>query len=799
MPEPRPPPAPARSPCEPPAALPALPAATPSTSCRPGSSSPPRLCRTALRAHPPARPSRPPVLAAAGGTGTYAWSLSSGDLPAGLTLSGLGVISGTPSVAGTTTFTVRATSGGRTATKVLVVTIAVPPLSVATAALNDGVVGAAYSELLAATGGVGGYSWSMAGGSLPVGLALSPAGVIAGTPIAGGATTFTVRVTSGSQQATRALTITVQSPSVSITTTSLPNGTVGQAYGQQLAAIGGDGSYAWTLAGGTLPEGLALSAAGVISGTPAAVGTSSFTVRVASGGQAASLALAITVQLPPVTVITAALPAATLGVAYSQQLGAAGGTGAYTWNLAAGALPPGLVLSATGLLSGTPTAAGTSTFTVRATSGAASGDRELTLVVLVPEVTIATVALPNGTVGQPYNQTLAASGGNGTFAWSVAAGTLPSGLTLSSSGSISGTPSAPGTSTFTVRAASGGREATRQLTIIIGSALPQVIITTASLVPGNVGEPYSAVLLATGGNGLYSWSLIGGTLPAGLDLSASGAISGTPTAAGSAGFTVRAASGDQADTASLSLVIGAALPDVAITTAALPDGTQGALYSQQLNATGGTGEFAWSLTPESNPLPAGLTLSGFGLISGTPTAVGGPTTFTVRAISGSKSASKQLSINIVYPPVQVTTSALADGVVGAAYSQTLTASGGNGTYTWVLAAGSGPLPVGLSLSSAGVISGTPTAAGTSSFTVEASSAGLTASRALSITVVLVLPKVQVTTTTLPGATAGTPYTQQLAATGGNGTYAWTVSAGTPPQGITLSVAGLLSGTAAAAG
>src|SRR6185436_11749609 len=125
-----------------------------------------------------------------------------------------------------------------------------------------GTVGATYSQTLAASGGTGGNAWSIASGPLPTGLSLTAAGVISGTPTTAGTTNFTVQVTdSSSATATKPLSITITPTQLTVTTLSLANGTVGATYSQTLAASGGTGGNAWSIASGPLPAGLSLSAA----------------------------------------------------------------------------------------------------------------------------------------------------------------------------------------------------------------------------------------------------------------------------------------------------------------------------------------------------------------------------------------------------------------------------------------------------------------------------------------------------------------------------------------------------------
>jgi len=164
-------------------------------------------------------------------------------------------------------------------------------LTITTAALPAGTVGAAYNQSLAAAGGVPGYVWSMNTGSspLPAGLALNSSGVISGAPTAASTTTIVVKVTdSAGGTTTKEFTLTIAPSGVQplgITTSALPGGTVGMAYNASLAAIGGTGTKTWSVVSGTLPAGLSLNAStGVISGTPTAQGTSTFTVQVQDSG-----------------------------------------------------------------------------------------------------------------------------------------------------------------------------------------------------------------------------------------------------------------------------------------------------------------------------------------------------------------------------------------------------------------------------------------------------------------------------------------------------------------------------------
>jgi hypothetical protein len=291
---------------------------------------------------------------------------------------GGGAITGTPTTAAVSSFTARATdTNSVTATAALSITIhGATVLTVATSSLHGGTTGTAYSAALTATGGTPPYTWAVTAGALPAGLSLSSAGAITGTPSGAGTSTFTAQVTDAvAATATRALSITITATAVlTITTSSLPDGSLGTAYSAALTATAGTPPYTWAVTAGALPPGLALSAAGTISGTPSlASGTPyAFTVQ-ATDAVAATATAALTINVtgsggaPAVT--TTSLPAAAAGVAYPlTALTETGGTAPFTWAVTSGALPDGLTLGPLGFIFGTPTAAAaTSGFTVTVT------------------------------------------------------------------------------------------------------------------------------------------------------------------------------------------------------------------------------------------------------------------------------------------------------------------------------------------------------------------------------------------------------------------------------------------------
>jgi PKD repeat protein len=423
----------------------------------------------------------------------------------------------------------------------------------------------------------------------------------------------------------------------------------------------------------------------------------------------------------PLQIDTTGVPDGALGRSYSYQLQASGGTGSYTWSEVTSTLAVfGLSISSSGAITGSPSVLGGCTFTARVQDNALPGQsaqRQFTLWIY-EGLAITTTTLPAGLVGQSYGPVqLQASGGTGGYTWSEVTSTLAGfGLSLSSSGAITGSPSPVGTCTFTVRVqdhASPPQTVQRQLSITIYGILD---ITTTTLPYGVLNETYSATLAATGGTGNYAWSEVAPVLANyGLSLSSGGAVSGTATQVGTAVFTAQVqddASPPQTAQRQLSITIYGALN---ITTTTLPDGVVNETYGAMLAATGGTGNYTWS---EVTPVLSGfsLALASDGTISGTATPVG-TASFTAQVQDdASPPQAKQAPFVInIYELLQITTdSTLPGGAVGETYSATLTATGGKPSYTWSEV--SSVLPAfGLSLSSGGLITGTPTAIGTCTF------------------------------------------------------------------------------------
>ncbi|MFN8223991.1 MAG: Ig domain-containing protein [Gaiellales bacterium] len=311
-------------------------------------------------------------------------------------------------------------------------------------------------------------------------------------------------------------------------------------------------------------------------------------------------------------------PAGQVGVPYTHTFTAVGGTGPHSFAVIAGSLPPGLSLATDGTLSGTPTQAGAFSFYVEAVDSATptpSRTQVKFTIDISTKLTITTWSLPAATRGVPYSTQLTVSGGTAN-SWSVKSGTLPSGLSISNAGVISGTPTAEGASTFTLLASDGTKSDTKTLTLEVTRPLS---VSASAFPPLVVGKQFTARLDVGGGSGSYSYALAGGQLPTGLALDAEeGIISGVPRKAGAFVADIQVStSGGSAAHQPLKLVVK---PQLGFATLVLPSGKVGRRYSSQIVVRGGIAPVA--LTSPS-VFPPGVVLDGeTGVLSGKPRQAG---------------------------------------------------------------------------------------------------------------------------------------------------------------------------------
>jgi hypothetical protein len=845
--------------------------------------------------------------------------------------------------------------------------------------------GVAYSHIVAATGGVAPYTYTITQGTLPTGLGMSSAGAITGTTSTTGTVAVTVRATDARGcQGFTTLQINVAA-AMSITTTTLPNGTEGTAYtATTLAATGGSSPYQnWRVSSGALPGGLLINnSTGIVSGTPTTTGTFVFTVAVddasvtpasvsvtngsfetdawsavsfvprstITGWSLGNAALTGTTTAPQLhgindaTLTTyGATPAGAqylaspfVGSWASQTVSGFSVGRPYTLRVryalrgdfahpsTSEAQPPfyGDALWVAGYNASAATLLGPVTavtpaslaanydnwavldipFIPQVTSmvfaygldGAAIDDvqfiptalptatatRQFTVVISgnrdwgdLPDTGIGTGAVNYQTLnndsgpshyrnsnlrlgatldidsdGQPSST---AAGDDTTGDDEDAIGTLPafergkaftipvsvfnntgstarvfafidwnndgdfldpseslSAVNVNSSASqqsVNVTGTVPGDAVLaqigmrlrlSTAATLGGFGLAVNGEVedtMITTTCPAVTFTPTTVANGTLSIAYSQTVTAGGGTAPYTYALHAGALPSGVTLNtSSGVLSGTPNFAGTFNFTLRAtdANGCQG-TQAYSVVM--TCPTLTITPAALAAGTVGTAYSQTLTASGGAAPYgSWTVT--SGTLPDGLTLSSGGVVSGTPTTSNGAgSTFTVRVTDANGCQSSRTVSLKICPVVTVNPAAtLAAATVNTAYTQTITASGGATPHTFT---STGVLPTGLTLSSAGVLAGTPTSTVSRTFSVTATDAnGCAGSR--SYTLAPSCPVISITPAALTNGAVGVAYAQTLTASGGISPYgSWTVTSGTLPAGLALDVAtGSISGT-----
>ncbi|WP_233124715.1 beta strand repeat-containing protein [Agrobacterium vaccinii] len=842
------------------------------------------------------------TIAASGGTASYTYEVTSGELPVGLDLnSSTGVISGTPTAAESATFTITAKDANAAtspAVYTLVIGVQAP-------------VANAVSETVAANSSANAITLNITGGAAALvavdtqashGTATASGTTITYTPTAGysGTDSFTYTATNATGTSSPAtVSITVSAPTsftFSPPAGALTGGTVGTAYNVTIAASGGTASYTYEVTSGELPAGLDLnSSTGVISGTPTTAENASFTITAKDANTAQDLAaytLVIGVQAP-------------VANAVSKTVAANSSANAITLNITGGAAASvavdtqashGTATASGTAITYTPTAgySGTDSFTYTATNATGTSS-PATVSITVSAPTSFTFSPPRGaltagTVGTAYNVTIAASGGTASYTYEVTLGELPAGLDLNSStGVISGTPIAAENASFTITAKdantaqdsaaytlvigvqapvanavsetvaanssanaitlniTGGAAASVTVdtqashgtatasgtaitytptagysgtdsfaytaTNATGTSSPATVSITVSpptsftfspprgaLTAGTVGTAYNVTIAASGGTASYTYEVTLGELPAGLDLNSStGVISGTPTAAENASFTITAKDANAATSPAVyTLVIGVQAPmanAVSETVAA-----NSSANTITLDITGG----AAALVAVDTQASHGTATASGTTITYTPTAgYSGTDSFTYTATNATGTSSPATVSITVSAPTSFTFSpprgALTAGTVGTAYNETIAASGGTASYTYEVT--SGELPAGLDLnSSTGVISGTPTVAESATFTITAKDANTAQdSAAYTLSVVIATAEDLVLSPSegnLTDAMAGETYNQQITVSGGTAPFAFNVISGTLPDGLTLSTSGLLSGTLA---
>jgi Putative Ig domain len=542
----------------------------------------------------------------------------------------------------------------------IVLQVQFTPLQITTPSLPNGQVGVVYNCTLQAAGGTPPYVWTLVSAIPDTGnwLACSGAGVLSGTPGTSEAETVTVRVQDSSPvhlqtQATYGFTVN-PSQALQITTASpLPQATVGSAYSQTLTATGGTTPYTWSLLSAAPNTGnwLSINATGHVLGTPGTAEVESLTAQVLDSSaiqQSAQKTFSLTVQSGgggPLTILTTSpLPTATVGSVYSTTMAATGGTTPYTWSIVSDAPDTGswLSINAGGILSGTPGTVETETVVIKVTDAvpnSAQGTFTLPVQASSGSLTITTNSLANAIVGSNYSAALAASGGTAPYSWNLVSAIPNTDLWLSVSGAnLVGIPELTDNMTVIVQVNdSVGHTAQAQfsfvctvsgaLSIVKPTGIPNYYTTV-----NHINGIYALRMLAAGGQPPYYWSFSGNTFVA-------TGTTGTLYAMSNFGWLMGAttvSSGTDTLTVLCTDVNGATATQTVTATATpglqfypidsvsgvvnLPTAWTSTAYQTQLRASGGSGTgYVYSAV---SGLPAGLSMSSSGLITGAPKTPG---------------------------------------------------------------------------------------------------------------------------------------------------------------------------------
>lgn len=606
---------------------------------------------------------------------------------------------------------------------------------------SGGSIGKEYSQTLVVSGSYPtcDLEWSLVAGNLPHGLYLNTnPGIIYGTPLASGTYNFTVKVTDNTFFSV-AKNFTIKISDLSISTSSLADGTVGTAFNQILSASGGTGNYTWSITPDNLPDGL-ISSGNVISGTPTTSGIYGFTVEVTDEtGFKASKTFTITVTAPveALAINTSTLSNGTVGSTYSQTLSATGGIGGYTWSISTGDLPAGLTLN-NNIISGTPTTAGTYGFTVLVTdAGDLSVGQTFSITINSLAIPVATLKInaPSMTWIPRVSGTdkgLQAFASNGSKM--LAAGM--SGTILSSLDGINWTQENSGT-TYNFY----GATYANGLFVLVGAEYPggpSVIVTSPDGVTwternldfwtlGLNNVAYGNGVFVTVGNHdvIYtstdgiSWSFASNTAFTGEHLNDVKFLNNKFVAVGHNGRVIHSNDGVNwatSNTDGLSQLHGIAYGNGKYVASGQSDGAEGVLLmSNDLTNWTGINPAASSIIKriafDDNKF---VGASGSGVLISTD-GVNWELTSNVSVGEVGWDGSKFIAMG-VNGTILTSSSAIPNGLVGAAYTADLSVNDGIAPYAWSVSIGA--LPPGLSLnSSTGVISGTPTAYGNYAFSV----------------------------------------------------------------------------------
>ncbi|MDZ4801693.1 MAG: putative Ig domain-containing protein, partial [Bryobacteraceae bacterium] len=708
-----------------------------------------------------------------GGSPPITWSQPAGTLPPGISFNA-GTLSGTPTIAGVYTFDIRAsTPSSGTSTRTFQLTVTQSLKITTTSPLPSGSIGASYTFQMVAIGGAGApYAFYVSAGALPVGLDMSPAGLITGIPQGpAGTATFSVDVSDSADNTDRAenLQITIQpalqfSGSCPPATSTLPYGPISIP----AVATGGVAPYNYSPAS---PSWVTYNVAGGnFTGTPPSGG--SYTVGgpvTDSSGGSATFSCAITVASP--LGVSGSCPTNSIqGSPITPfNLTGSGGVSPYTWTvLSPSWLQLGAAEGSFAPFSGTPPGSGTYPVSIRLTDsiGSTAGTFSCSLSVAA---TLSLSSTCNTTYPfTPISFPVSALGGYTPYTFSASTLTWLSYTGGPTSGSFTGTPPAPGAYSSTFRVTDvNSNTSTRVCSFTVASAMNVTGSCPTGSIAGTPITPFT--LTVAGGQGPFTWNV---SSPSWLTLGTvsgnTAQFTGTPPAAGTypVTITVNDSVGSTQQTYNCSIVVGAALS----LTGTCPSTASplGATVTIPVSASGGTGGYTFTTVT-----PAWLSYNTSGsFFSGTPPGAG---TYPVTLrVTDSSAATTTFSCSVtVAAALSPTGSCPTGSVAGSPITPfTLTVAGGQGPFTWSVVSPAW-LTRGTVSGNTAQFTGTPPAAGTYpvSITVNDSISSTQQTYTCSIVVGAALSL----TGTCPSTASplGATVTIPVSASGGTGGYTFT--------------------------
>lgn len=555
------------------------------------------------------------TVTASGGMAPYTFTISSGSLPFGLALASNGIVEGIPVLTGTFEFTVTATDAlGCSSTAAYGIRIDCGAPTVLPAAT----VGVEYPPFPLLFDGTPPFACAVSAGTLPRGLR-PDACIIKGTPETTGRYDVVVESTDAAGvRRSHCLTIVVGECPIVFLPPDPPAGTACELYPHTFDASGGTPPYVFTAPESALPPGWVLSSTGELSGMTPAAGTYVIPVTATDAlSQSCSRTYTIPVRCPPPEGTAVILPDGIVGVPYNEPIPAPACGGPATFS----GTPPSPLFIEHGMVRGIPATPGTYRFVVTSqTADMCTTTREVTITIGCGEIALS--PLPPMVKGVFYNQTIVVTPPGESYR--LSAPELPNGLFLKGR-RIYGTPHTSGPYIFTVTAEDTMSGCTGSRTYNL--RCPRLVAGPAVLPDGKVGVAYPDITFSvTEGTAPYVFTESSGALPPGLELSSTGTLFGTPTAAGTFAVDIRVTDANGCSTviSFCGIDIGAGScpggTTITLSPPALPAATPGEPYLQVITAAGGTAPYTFSVS--AGVLPPGLVLSPAGTISGAPTETG---------------------------------------------------------------------------------------------------------------------------------------------------------------------------------